>query len=104
MVLFSIYAGTSTKVGPGVAEISPKIIEANQPFTLEVEGYNTSFTNDLNTKAWIKVGKTLISAGQVHVDDNNHLKIAFEGQTFKTDTAFQVAASLVLEDELLSQA
>ena len=100
LVLFSIYAGTSTKVGPGVAEISPKIIEFNQPFTLEVEGYNTAFSSDLNTKAWIKVGKTLHPAGKVDVQDNNHLRIAFNGQSFKTDTAFQLAGSLVLEDEL----
>lgn len=98
LVLYSIYLGTSTKVGPGVVQITPNEVAANSNFELVIEGYNTEFNSNDTPKVWYKVLNRLQKANDVSVLDANHLKASFNGVTLKADSNLIRGGSIVIED------
>ncbi len=105
LVLYSVYRGTSAKVGPGIVQVTPDLVHANSDFEITVEGYNTHFDHFLvnsakgnGVGAWLKLD-TILVLGRTTILDDNHVKIAFDGFDLKTDTTFTRSATIVLEDD-----
>ena len=103
LVLYSIYLGTSTEVGPGGVRVTPDNVSANSSFEVQIEGYNTHFKDHYDPKeggvhVWYKVLGKLQKAKEVKVVDANHLLARFDGVNLNTDTSFVRSGTIVIED------
>ena len=100
LVLYSIFVGTTTKVGPGVVGISPSEVTINSDFEITVETYNTSYRELSNSAhAWLKIRDSLVLAKEVSVLAPQRLKLTFDGIPLQVDTTNVGSSTLVLEDE-----
>jgi heme exporter protein C len=101
LVLFSVYIGTSTRVGPGIVRVTPDHVNTTSGFSLTVEGYNTSFdqlTKD-DIHVWVKTMDGLIDGTVTEVIDANHIALSFPSFGLNTDKDVLGSASLVVEDK-----
>ncbi|MCB9261352.1 MAG: cytochrome c biogenesis protein CcsA [Flavobacteriales bacterium] len=97
LLLYGIFIGTSTKVGPGIAQISPTKVTGNQEFNLNIEGYNTHF-NSGNTQVWLKVQGKPICPSSIKIIDQNHLSVSFDTIALNL-SGNMLASSVFIENE-----
>lgn len=105
MVLYSVYAGISTKVGPGVVRLTPDQVTADQNFAITIEGYNTEFdqisssnSEEAVPNVWIRVHNKLKKSSSVEVVDRNHIVAHFEPIPLRQDSSRTVSSTVVIED------
>ncbi|MFT4522162.1 MAG: heme exporter protein C [Bacteroidia bacterium] len=99
LVVYSLFMGLATKVGPGLALVTPYETSAEH-IDVTVTGYNTHF-NKASTlpKVWLKVDDVRQAAIQVKVLSDNELSVQFSPIHLPADTSFKALANLYIEDD-----
>lgn len=98
LVLTSIYLGTSVKTGPGIASVSPEMIDPGKSFTVSLVGYNTRFDSNEPVAVWMKYKSGLFCASDVKVLDENHINVTFDAIPARLDSVQRIVTSLLIED------
>jgi heme exporter protein C len=79
LILYSIIAGLTVPLGPGITEVNPDNAEAGKDILLEVKGYNSHFSeSDDSFKAWLKLSdEYVIAMNSCEVLSRQDLRIEF---------------------------
>lgn len=100
LVLGSITIGLLTKTGPGVAVVSPGVVDASSTFSFTLTGYNTDFYGESAPSVWLKYKDRLFCADAVLVEDIKTLRVSFPPFDHRIDTVSRIATSVLIEDEV----
>lgn len=100
LLLYVLIAGFLVPLKPGIADLSPRKVFDQTDFTLDINGYNTNYTQDQNTlEAWLKIDSVQgLKASQIQVIDDNHLKATFTAPSIG-DRSY-AEASLFVKNEI----
>ena len=79
LLLYVFIAGWFVPLNPGIISVDPNTAIAGDSLTLEVTGYNTSYTEEPDDiRAWLRLtGDTVLQAYRVRVHDDRHLQVSF---------------------------
>jgi len=94
---YAVLVGLSVKTGPGIADVSPKEIKINQPYSLIIQGYNTQFPKTGNN-VWLKVDSTFICADSVVGNSETELQAFFSGNQGARAISDTSRATVVVEN------
>ncbi|HFA48805.1 MAG TPA: cytochrome c assembly protein [Bacteroidetes bacterium] len=80
LIVYSFAMGLLTPLRTGISGASPRSVKAGQTFTMQVQGYNSYFTQSKNElRAWLKMDSAhAIAADKIEVLNDRDLNLTFE--------------------------
>lgn len=79
LLIYVFIAGWLVPLNPGIIDVSPSNASGGDTVSIQVTGYNTSFTSGTSApRAWLKLsGDTVIHSFALEVSDERHLSASF---------------------------
>lgn len=100
LLAYAILVGMLTPLKPGIIRVNPSSATAGEALELEVQGYNTMFTQGANNlRAWLKMedGYAIV-AEEIRVADDKHLLLRFALPEFLPLSQTVKDCALLLDD------
>lgn len=100
LLIYTFTAGILVPLRPGIVRVSPASSRTGQELVLQVQGYNTFFTQGAEARrAWLKMDDThALGAQFMEASDDKHLTLRFYIPAYLPDASRVRDFALLLDD------
>ena len=102
ILLYTFLAGLLIPLKPGIAEVTPRALQAGTEVELTVTGYNSYYSKAKNElRAWLKLeGDVVLKAARIDVVNDRTMKLHFNLPQYLPSDSKDDACSLILDSPI----
>lgn len=102
ILVYTFLAGLLIPLKPGIAEVTPRALQAGKEVELTVTGYNSYYSKAKNElRAWLKLkGDVVLKAARIEVLNDRTMKLHFNLPQYLPSETKDDACSLILDSPI----
>ena len=99
LLVYTFTAGMLVPLKPGIADVSPRVLQAGTDVEMTITGYNSYYTKaKSDLRAWLKLkGDVVLKATSIEVVDDRTLKLVFKLPAYLPSDSKDDVCSLILD-------